>query len=180
MTIRNGDSDREERFKSMYQKYYRRIIRFYVRSFHLSEEDAEELAQDAFVRFYEALAKYRGDAEWGYLKTIAHHIAYNRIRNSLTKKRQAPTVEIDDPNFRDGPATPATQETLLLRKQLREHIAALPAGQRQCIYLRLDGFEYKEIADALRITMDAVKSRIRDAKRLLGVRLGGKLLEGDE
>ena len=180
MTIRNGDGGRDELFKSMYEKYYRRIVWFYVRSFHLSEEDAMDLAQDAFVRFYEAIADYRGEAEWAFLEVIARNVAYNDIRRVLAKKRHAPMVDLDDPNNRRGLAASDNPEKALLRKQLYEQIAVLPSGQRQCMLLWLEGFEYKEIATTLHITMDAVKSRIRDAKKLLKQRLGGKLLEDDE
>lgn len=180
MTIGNGNGGRDELFRSMYEKYYRRIVWFYVRSFHMSEEDAQDLAQDAFVRFYEAIADYRGDAEWAFLEEIARNVAYNKIRATLAKKRHAPMVDLDDPSFRRGPVAPDNPEKALLRKQLYEQIAALPPGQRQSMLLWLEGFEYKEIASALRITMDAVKSRIRDGKKLLKLRLGVQLPEDDK
>lgn len=58
------------------------------------------------------------------------------------------------------------------RKELHDAIAALPEGQRHAIQLWLDGFHYSDIAHALRISVDAVKSRLRDAKRHLRPRIG--------
>ncbi|HJQ39140.1 MAG TPA: sigma factor, partial [Thermoanaerobaculia bacterium] len=89
--------ERDERFKTLYQKYYRRVVRFYVRAFRFAEEDAEELAQEAFLRFYEAMDEYRGDAEWAFFESIARNVAFNKIRWGKTQKRNARTVDIDDP-----------------------------------------------------------------------------------
>jgi RNA polymerase sigma factor (sigma-70 family) len=172
------DSARDERFKSYYQRYYRRVVRFYVNGFRLAEEDAEELTQEAFIRFYEAMDEYRGDAEWAFFETIARNLAYNRIRFWKTQKRSAQIVEIDDPETREEPAAPDApdyaeqQEESHRRERLHEAIAELPRGQRECMQLWLEDFKYDEIATALHISMDAVKSRLRDAKKILRARLG--------
>jgi RNA polymerase sigma factor (sigma-70 family) len=177
----------DDRFQSLYRKYYRRMVRFYVGSFRVSEEDAEELTQDAFCRFLEAMDEYRGDAEWAYLEAIARNVAYNRIRSRNTAKRGAETVDIDDRNAMPEPAAPAgpdyaeREEAALRSKLLREAIAELPAGSRECIQLWLNDFKYDEIAKFLGITLDAVKSRLRDAKKMLRARLGdGNALPEDE
>lgn len=179
MRIRNGSSEQDERFRSLYQKYYWRVVRFYVRAFRFAEEDGEELAQEAFLRFYEAMDEYRGDAEWAFFETIARNVAYNRIRSTKTRKRSGQTVAIDDPQVAGNqPVAPEEpdyaerQEVALRRSQLHGAILELPAGQRECVQLWLDDFRYDEIATALRISMDAVKSRLRDAKKQLRSRLG--------
>jgi|SRR5947207_5105026 len=169
---------KDERFKSLYQRYYRRVVRFYVQAFRLAEEDAEELAQEAFLRFYQAMDDYRGDAEWAFFETVARNVAYNRIRSGKTAKRSAKVLELDDPEFNQEPAAPEEpdyaerQEDEVRRRRLREAIAKLPNGQRDCVQLWLDDFKYEEIAKFLRITVDAVKSRLRDARKVLRDRLG--------
>jgi RNA polymerase sigma-70 factor (ECF subfamily) len=187
MTIRNGGKGRDnELFRSLYEKYYRRMIRMYVYAFRLPEEDAEELAQEAFIRFYEAMDEYRGEAEWAFLETIARRVAFNRIRSLATAKRGAKTVAIDDPKEFTEPAAPAgpdyaeRQMEAMRRKQLHDAIETLPSGQKLCVQLLLDGFKYEEIARTLRITLDAVRSRLRDARRELRSRLGITLPEDEE
>jgi RNA polymerase sigma-70 factor (ECF subfamily) len=188
MTFRNGGGGRDdERFKSLYEKYYRRMLRFFTAAFRLSNEDAEELVQDTFLRFFEAMDEYRGEAEWGYLESIARNVAYNRIRSKRTAKRGAPTIDLDNADFLNHePSVPPVdfatkQQEALWLQQLRDAIAGLPPGQRQCIQLWLAGMKYGEIAKVLRITLDAVRSRLRDARRLLHSRLGdGGLLPEDE
>jgi len=188
MRIRNGGNDREDRFRLLYQKYYWRVVRFYMRAFRFSEEDAEELTQEAFLRFYEAMDEYRGDAEWAFFETIARNLAYNKIRWGKTQKRNAKTVDLDDPELvRREPQAPEPpdyaerQQAADQQRRLRDAVAELPPGQRECVLLWLDDFQYDEIARALRISLDAVKSRLRDAKRLLRARLGdeGKLPEDE-
>jgi len=188
MKTRNTGDHRDERFKSLYQKYYWRVVRFYVRAFRFSEEDAEELAQEAFLRFYEAMDEYRGDAEWAFFETTARNLAYNKIRWGKTQKRNAKTIDLDDPEFArreppapDPPDYAERQRLADQHRRLHDAIAELPAGQRECMLLWLDDFRYDEIAKALRISMDAVKSRLRDAKKLLRARLGddGKLPEDE-
>lgn len=177
MVNRNGE-DRDERFRTLYQKHYRRMVKYYVRAFRLSEPDAEELAQEAFLRFYEAMDEYRGDAEWGFFQTIATRLALNRIRSHGTRKRNAPTVDIDDPNVREEPVAPVEpdyaerQEMAERKRLLHREIAGLSRAQRQCIQPWLEGLSYEEIASGLRISLDAVKSRLRDAKKILRARLG--------
>jgi RNA polymerase sigma-70 factor (ECF subfamily) len=178
MKMRNG-GDRDERFRFLYQKYYWRIVRFYMRSFHLSEDDAEDLAQEAFLRFYEAMDEYRGDAEWAFFETIARNVAYNRLRAAKTQKRSVRTVDIDDPEITNNqPPAPETpdyaerEQVALRRKQLYDAIEELSPAQREAMRLWLDDFKYEEIATALRSSVDAVKSRLRDAKKILRARLG--------
>jgi RNA polymerase sigma-70 factor (ECF subfamily) len=176
---------KDDRFRSLYQRFYLRIVRFFVRSFHLSEDDARDLAQDTFLRFYKAMDEYRGDAEWAFLETTARNVAYNRIRSQNAAKRRGQHVDVEDPAA-GVPSTPPLdyakqQEEAIRRRQLRDAIAELPPGQRQCIELQLDGFSYEETGRFLRISDDAVKSRIRDAKRGLRDQLGADpLLKDDE
>ena len=179
MTIQNGAEHRDQRFEAIYRKFYARVWRFY-RSFSVSEEEAHDLAQDAFKRFYENFAQYRGEAEWSYLETIARNVLFNWVRARRTAKRNAPMVEIDDPELVFDPPAPEEpdyadrQEEEQRRTRLRRAVAELPQGQRECLRLRIQGFTYEQIAATLRITLDAVKSRLRDAKKHLRDRLGGE------
>ncbi|MEO8382768.1 MAG: RNA polymerase sigma factor [Acidobacteriota bacterium] len=182
----DGGASRDERFQDLYRRFFRRMVRYFMRVSRLSEEDAEELTQEAFARFLEAMDEYRGEAEWAYFEVIARNVLYNKIRSSKTAKRKGNTVDIDDPEFRNEPVAPEgpdyaeRQQTEIRRRQLYEAIEKLPAGQRQCLMLWLQEFKFEEIARALNISLDAVKSRLRDARRLLGARLGQQLPEEEQ
>jgi RNA polymerase sigma-70 factor (ECF subfamily) len=186
MTMRNGGGD--DLFRSMYNRYYARMLRYFRRVFHVSVEDAQELTQDSFVRFYRTLAEYRGEAEWALLEKIAQSVGCNRVRSLNTIKRGAVKPEsLDDLDHPDNhpksdALDPVDRMIAAERKtRLRQEIARLPRGQRQCLQLSLEDLSYEEIARVLRVSLDAVKSRIRDAKRVLRERLGDEeMLPEDE
>lgn len=170
---------RNGRFEAIYRKYYARIWRFH-RSFGVADDESHDLAQETFKRFYEALERYRGEAEWAYLATIARNVLYNWARAAKTAKRSAEMVQLDDPELAFDVAAPeepdyADREHERARRQrLQEAIGELPDGERECLRLWVLGFKYDEIAATLRVTMDSVKSRLRDAKKHLRERLGGE------
>ena len=178
MTERTVADDRDERFEAIYRKHYARVYRFY-RTCGVTDEEAHDLAQDTFKRFYEKFDLYRGDAEWSYLEAIARNVLYNWVRAQKTGKRHASLVEIDDPELVFDPPAPEEpdyadrQEVRDRRKRLKQAVESLPQGQRECLRLRIRGLTYEQIASELRISVDAVKSRLRDAKRHLRTRLGG-------
>lgn len=173
----NAASDRDERFEAIYRRSYARVYRFY-RACGISDGEAHDLSQETFKRLYENFDQYRGEAEWGYLETIARHVLYNQIRSRQTAKRRGEMVEIDDPDlFFDVAAPPApdladVEEARNQSARLRKAVAELAQGQRECLRLRIQGLSYDEIAGALRMSANAVKSRLRDAKRHLRERLG--------
>src|SRR5260221_14347532 len=178
--IVDGGGLYDERFEAIYRKHYARVWR-YFRSNSISDDEAHDLSQDTFKRLYERMDQIRNDDPWPFLSKIARTILLNRVRARQTQKRNAPMVEIDDPELLFAePAAPAEldypdREAEKARlSRLRTKMAALPRGQRECLRLRIQGFQYDEIAKILGISMDAVKSRLRDAKRDLREQLGEK------
>jgi RNA polymerase sigma factor, sigma-70 family len=178
MSMQAG-GDRDELFESLYKRYYKRMLRFFWRAFHIPEADAQELTQESFIRFYRAMGEYRADAEWALLETIARNVGYNQVRSVSTIKRGSVRPESLDDGQSVNDAIDRTQrhpidtmiETERLRR-VRRAISELPRGQRQCMQLSLEDFSQEEISRALRISVMAVKSRIRDAKKALRERLG--------
>jgi RNA polymerase sigma-70 factor (ECF subfamily) len=179
MTTPNGGNGRDhDRFRSLYEKYFRRLVRYFVRVFRVTEDDGKDLAQDTFVRFLSAKVEYRGEAEWAFLEKIARNVGFNRVRGLNTAKRGAvKPLALDDPETRlreqahePDYVTPIDDAAKL--KRLQAEIQRLPPGQRQCLQLWLSDLKYEAIARVLGISLDAVKSRLRDAKNLLRERLG--------
>jgi len=174
LTTRHAITDPKDlRFTAAYSRHYARVVRYYSRALGVAHEDAIDLAQQAFLRFYEALDHYRGEAEWAFLETVVRNVAYNRVRALKSASRSAQVVNIEDARAkRQAPTQPpvdhASREAeALRRKQLHDAIAKLPEGQRHAIQLWLDGFHYSDIAHVLGVSIDTVKSRLRDAKRHL-------------
>lgn len=175
-TTRGGG--RDELFAGMYERLYPRTVRFLLR-YRVPPDDARDLAQEVFVRFYQRLEQYRGEAEWAFLEKIARNLLVNWWRDRSAQKRTAQLVDIDDPallretQIAENPDYAGRLHDARNRKLLYDAIAELSPAQQHCLHLWLDGFKYEEIAEVLRMTLDAVRSRLRDARKALQARLGG-------
>ncbi|HXH94043.1 MAG TPA: RNA polymerase sigma factor [Thermoanaerobaculia bacterium] len=176
--IVDGGGPYDERFEAIYRKCYGRVYR-YFRTNRIADDEAHDLAQDTFKRLYERMDQIRNDDPWPFLATIAKTVLLNRVRARQTQKRSATMVEIDDPELLFAePAAPAEpdyadrQAEKARRSRLRAAMASLPRGQRECLRLRMQDFTYDEITTILGISLDAVKSRLRDATRSLREQLG--------
>lgn len=176
--------DADKRFRDLYDRYYRAVVAYLMR-FGFSREDARDLAQDVFLRVYQHWDEYRGESEWTYLKTIALRIALNEIRRRMAIARNAKEVSLEErPWLAESIPSPSQtpidgaladrQQLAWRRRWLRDAISELPEGTRRCVEFWLAGNKYHEIMKILNITMDAVKSRLHDARKRLTVLLAEK------
>ena len=139
--------------------------------------DAEEIAQDTFIRAHRGLANFRGDSS---LATWLHHVTVNLARNRywyFRRRRRHATFSLDCPLNDDSqatfadlmPAADAGPSGAAMRGEFTELVAAcmekLPAPQREILALRnLLNQSYEDIASSLRIEVGTVKSRIARAR----------------
>jgi len=139
-------------------------------------EDAQDVAQEAFLRIYDALPKFRGEASF---TTWMYRIVTNVCHDELSRRRRRPPA-LTELEPEDGEAaapdeqltTGETAEDSMLRRErtraLHEAIAALPPPFRAVLVLYdLQGFSYDEIAEMLRVNLGTVKSRLNRARNLL-------------
>jgi RNA polymerase sigma-70 factor (ECF subfamily) len=172
---RQPDADRElvaaagrgdiAAFEKLVQRHQTRLVG-YLRGLTNSESDAEDLAQDAFLRAYRSLKGFRGTSSF---RTWLYQIATNVFRNWLEKRRnQAPvnagSIDAPPPGM-DEPAEPMGEEhpeaRHLQRDAIDRALAQLPGDQREAVLLRdVEGFEYREIAEQLGVPLGTVESRI--------------------
>lgn len=170
-------SDNETLFEDLFRRYYKRVVTFLM-YLGFPVDDARDLAQETFLRVYRNMDAYRGEAEWTFLRTTAHNLAKNRLRDDSTLKRKVTKVPIEDVVDPGDPA-PSADEILVTREETQRFrtrygaaIAGLPEGARQCFLLREQGYSYEEMAAVLRVPVNSVKSRLHDAKRRLRETLG--------
>ncbi len=131
-----------------------------------SETDAEDLAQEVFVKAYFGLARFEGRAQFG---TWVQRIKINHCLNHLrSRKKLEGSVDIDDPVHEIHPemqVTPRAESELARRdrrEQIRSVLDQIPATLRVPLVMRdLDGLSYQEIAKSLGIGLSAVKMRIK-------------------
>ncbi len=133
-------------------------------------QEAEDVAQDAYLRMFRALEGFREEARF---ETWMYRIVTNSAFNMLRKRGRFGEVvsdeDLDAPSH-DGPA-----DTTALRDEIDRALASLPAGQRVVIVLKdVYGLSCREIGEELGIEEGAVKVRLHRArKHLKEGRVGG-------
>lgn len=126
--------------------------------------EAEDVAQDAFLQAYRALATFRGDGPFGaWLRRIAIRVAVAR----LAARRDVVRLDADalDPRAATLRSSGDDPETRALdvewRSAIRDAIASLPASQRDVVVLRFYGdLSLQEIAELTSHPVGTVKSRL--------------------
>ncbi len=136
--------------------------------------DAEDCAQEAFVKAYRSLASFRGDASfssWLYRLTTNTCLDLLRSRKrrgevSLTDDSDETDAELDIPDETDTPETAAVRKET--RETVRGALAKLPPDFRGVLLLReLGGLSYEEIGQQMNLEAGTVKSRIFRARKKL-------------
>jgi RNA polymerase sigma factor (sigma-70 family) len=142
--------------------------------------DAEEVAQDAFVRAHRALSGYPPERIRELkLRAWLHRIALNVVRNRVRVRRVA-TQPLDSAAELADTVTSAP-ETVALRRESAEElrclVAALPAGYREAVVLRhVQQLSYAEAAEVLGRPVGTVKANVHRGLGLLRLALEGQRL----
>jgi len=158
-------------FDVLVQKYQSKIIRLAYRYVH-DQDEAMDIAQEAFIKAYKALGRFRGDSAF---YTWIYRIAINTAKNHLVASSRRPpradidAVEAEQYDSATGLKEYATPERMLLKDEIKQTIAGaienLPDDLRTAITLReLEGMSYEEIAQAMDCPIGTVRSRIFRAR----------------
>ena len=174
--VQKGDKGAFDLLVLKYQHKIVNLVMRYVRD----PEIALDITQEAFIKAYRALPRFRGDSAF---YTWMYRIAVNTAKNHLAAQRRRPMdVELDlqDPEQYDLHAKlkeTDTPEGVTLSNELKETveraIAALPEDLRTAIILReLDGMSYEEIAQTMECPVGTVRSRIFRARDAIAKKVG--------
>jgi RNA polymerase sigma-70 factor (ECF subfamily) len=174
--VQKGDKGAFDLLVLKYQHKIVNLVMRYVRD----PEMALDITQDAFIKAYRALPRFRGDSAF---YTWLYRIAVNTAKNYLAAQRRRPMdIELDlqDPEQYDLHAKlkeSDTPEGVTISNEVQETleraIAALPEDLRTAIILReLDGMSYEEIAQTMECPVGTVRSRIFRARDAIGKKIG--------
>ena len=166
--VQNGD---KRAFDLLVLKYQHRILGLVVR-FVRDPHEAQDVTQEAFIKAYRALPKFRGDSAF---YTWLYRIAINTAKNHLVSRgRRPPNSDVDssDAEFYDGNhglKDMASPERLMLRDEIdaavHESIQQLPENLRYALTLReFEGLSYEDIATVMECPVGTVRSRIFRAR----------------
>lgn len=152
--VKNGD---EQAGEQLIRKYYAAIYQYCF--LHLCDRNlAEDMAQETFTRFFEALQTY---TDYGKLKNYLYRIAGNIIKNYYKKKKELPMDEMSEipgSDMRDAE----------IRMDIEQAIDRLPKELKEItILFFFQDLKQKDIAILLDINLSLVKYRISRAKKLL-------------
>ncbi len=157
----------DQAFSCLVEAYQRPVFNLCYRMLG-SAEEAEDAAQETFLRAYKFLQRYDSDRSFvTWLLSIASHYCIDQLR-----KRRFPTFSTDDDDFAwmepadpaPGPEASASQHENQARVQAL--LDQLPPKDRAAVVMRYwYDYSYEEIAQELSLTVSAVKSRLHRARR---------------
>jgi len=169
--VQKGDKAAFDALVLKYQHKVLKLVQRYVRN----PAEAEDVAQEAFIKAYRALPAFRGDSAF---YTWLYRIAINTAKNALVASRRRPVSY--DLDLQDGSQLQAqarladteTPEALALTEEIRTTvnlaIEALPEDLRLAIVLReLEGLSYEDIATTMDCPVGTVRSRIFRAREAI-------------
>ena len=173
--VQKGD---KQAFDLLINKYQHRIISLVAR--YVSDQtEALDVAQEAFIKAYRAIDRFRGDSAF---YTWLYRIAINTAKNWLVaRKRRPPATDIDaadaeqydmDSRLKEQ----GTPENELMREEIKrtvfDTISALPDDLRTAIMLReMEGMSYEDIAVTMDCPIGTVRSRIFRAREAIDEKL---------
>jgi RNA polymerase sigma-70 factor (ECF subfamily) len=174
--VQRGDKGAFDALVLKYQHKLVKLVTRYVRN----PAEAEDIAQEAFIKAYRALPQFRGDSAF---YTWLYRIAINTAKNAVVSRDRSPVDydfdrdSIDESYDMQGRLKDSeTPEGLVLTDEIRQTVNAaieqLPEDLRTAIVLReLEGLSYEQIAAQMGCPVGTVRSRIFRAREAIDHRL---------
>ncbi|WP_071870580.1 RNA polymerase sigma factor RpoE [Atopomonas hussainii] len=180
--VQKGD---KRAFDLLVLRYQHRILGL-VQRFVRDPHEAQDVAQEAFIKAYRALANFRGDSAF---YTWLYRIAINTAKNYLVSRGRRPPdadVSAEDAEFYEGDHAlkdVESPERNLLRDEIEQTvhkvIRQLPEDLRTALTLReFEGLSYEDIASVMQCPVGTVRSRIFRAREAIDKALQPLLHEG--
>lgn len=133
-------------------------------------DDAEDIAQEAFVKVFHSLASFRGEAEFStWLYRIVTNTSLDRLKQH--KRKSSRQVRIEDSQMIEAMSHPDTIYDLDMRMHIERALHELPTLQRAVVILRhIDGLSTKKVSEILKCSEGTVKTHLhRGLKKMRGL-----------
>jgi RNA polymerase sigma-70 factor, ECF subfamily len=182
--VRRVQEGETEAFEVLVEKYKRKTFRLAYGVLR-DQEEALDVSQEAFVKAYRSLAKFKGEsAFYTWLFRITMNLALDRRRQRAARARSLGGQEVPPEEWERtavSPDTPPDEEAVSADRRARidRALQSLPEHHRAIIILSdIQGLSYREIAEVLAIPMGTVMSRLHNARKRLRDVLGPAFLGG--
>jgi RNA polymerase sigma-70 factor (ECF subfamily) len=150
----------------LYHQYKRRVFGMAHRI--VGASDAEEVAQETFVRVFRGLASFRGDSA---LSTWIYRLTVNAALSHLARRGRR--QEVGDDGLSDLPAPPVAERDPSLAARIEAALAELPPGYRAILVLHdVEGLSHEECAAILDCRVGTCKSQLHKARARMRDLLG--------
>ena len=162
--VHQGDT---KAFEFIYRSYCRLVYRICLRMLR-NPVDAEDAAQDVFVRLFCKINTFRGESAFSsWLYRVATNTVLMRFRKNKLRVTLEGTSEVNGGFLREAGATDKEQDGLAGRIDLQAAINVLPEGYKGAFLLHLQGYAHREIAEILGYSIGCSKSQVHKARKLL-------------
>lgn len=153
----------------LYHQYKRRVFGMAHRI--VGANDAEEVAQEVFVRVFRGLASFRGDSA---LSTWIYRLTVNASLSHLARRGRR--QEVGDEALTELPAAPTPERDSALAARIERALGQLPAGYRAILVLHdVEGLSHEECASILECRVGTCKSQLHKARARMRELLGDSL-----
>ncbi|HTR51192.1 MAG TPA: sigma-70 family RNA polymerase sigma factor, partial [Kofleriaceae bacterium] len=151
----------------LYHQYKRRVFGMAHRI--VGPNDAEEVAQEVFVRVYRGLAAFRGDSA---LSTWIYRLTVNAALSYLARRGRRQEIPVDD-SLSEVAAPPIAERDPGLAARIETALGQLPAGYRAILVLHdVEGLSHEECAEILECRVGTCKSQLHKARARMREILG--------
>jgi RNA polymerase sigma-70 factor, ECF subfamily len=169
--VRYSSQHNMEAFEQLYIRHHRTIFCLCLRMLK-NHSEAEDLTQDIFLRLFDTLSTFRGEAKF---TTWLYRLSFNEVlmhwRKQRNKDNQLRIIYVDSV---DLPETPVIGTTDPRRQQTEQHlelkraISSLASGYKDVFILyEVLGFDHRSVGNILGVTEGTTKSQLYKAKRKL-------------
>lgn len=169
--VKRAQAGDQSAYDLLVKKYQFKVVNL-VSRFVNDPEDAQDVAQEAFIKAYRGLSSFRGDSAF---YTWLYRIAVNSAKNFLlsqSRRRADQQIDIEDAEYlsddaliRESDTPDKVLSSQILEKRVFDAIDQLPDDLKTAITLReLEGMSYEQIADTMDCPIGTVRSRIFRAR----------------
>ena len=169
--ILDAQEGSHDAFRSLVERYMKHAynIAYGVVSNH---DDAEDIAQETFVRVYRSICSFRGDAEFG---TWLYRITMNLSLNAVKRRKHTPLHQIENVEGKmlSGESHSEHSHQHDLQQHLEKALHELPTLQRATVILRhLNGLSTRQVSNILRCSEGTVKTHLHRGLKKMRSHLG--------
>ncbi|MEO0084792.1 MAG: sigma-70 family RNA polymerase sigma factor [candidate division WOR-3 bacterium] len=180
--VKRAQNGNIEAFEELVRRYEQKVYNIAYRMLG-NEEDAKDALQETFLRVFRFLKKFKAESSfYTWLYRITTNVCLTRLQNKQSRENKTESLdepvvaEDEDEVIKEIPDYKLSPEQLYertrMQKLIQSAIDELPSDYRSVIILRdLQGLSNKEVSQALKLSVSAVKSRLHRGRVFLRNRL---------